>query len=71
MPRSRIGWNVIVMPIGHHETLLGEPLKSAFSKAVGKAIKIFLAHLVHNYAHHQLWLFWSLLRKCSSTKRNC
>ena len=71
MPRSSVGRNVVVMPIGHHETLLGEALKSAFSKAVCKAIKIFLAHLVHNDAHHQLWLFWSLLRKCCGTKRNC
>ena len=71
MPWSGVGWNVVVMPIGHHETLLGEPLKSSFSKSVCKAIKIFLAHLVNNDAHHQLWLFWSLLRKCRGTKRNC
>jgi hypothetical protein len=58
------------MPIGHHETLLGKPLKSALSKSVGKAVKIFLTHLVNNDAHHQLWLFWGLLRDCSGTKRN-
>ena len=71
MSWTSVGRNVVVMPIGHHEALLGEPLKSTFSKTICKAIQVFLAHLVNNDADYQLWLFCRLLRQKTRNKRKC
>jgi len=59
------------MPITHHVALMGKAPKSSLHIAIRKAVKIFLPHLIHDDAYHQLGLFGKLLRQdCRRTGAN-